>query len=120
MLQLQPRLLSMAAVAAALGALVLASSSSAAPVTLRLTSITPASAPEFTSVPVTLHGIGFSTTPGATVVSFGGTDAEDVNCTSTKSCTAMAPELPAGPVEVTVSIGASTSNAKPFTYETYS
>lgn len=118
MRQLTPRTLGLALLAVSLG--VLAPSASASATSLRLESITPPRAPEFTSVAVTIHGKGFSTVPGATIVSFGGTAAEDVICKSTSVCTAMTPELPAGPVEVQASVGELTSDTKTFTYETYS
>jgi hypothetical protein len=94
-------------------------SASAKPIT-QIKRITPTSAPEFSSIPVTIHGSNFSTTPGGTTVLFGTEPALSVTCASTQKCTAMAPELIAGPVEVKATSNGETSTAAiVFTYETY-
>lgn len=113
------RLLISAAMTASLGALALTSSSALAAPNLKLNGLKPKSAPEFTSIPVTLKGKEFSTTPGETTVSFGGTAATSVSCSSSTECTATTPFLPEGPVEVTVTVNGVTSAAKTFTLTTY-
>jgi len=113
------RLLGLVALSASLCALALASSASAATVTL--TRVSPASAPEFTSVLVKIRGSGFDTAPGSTTVSFGGTAATGVTCESSSRCTAMSPELGVGSVEVTATVeGVSSTGGPLFTYGTYS
>lgn len=59
---------------------------------------------------VTITGSRFSTAPGATSITFGGTPATDVTCASTTTCTATTPPGPVGPVTVVVATasGAST------------
>jgi uncharacterized protein (TIGR03437 family) len=94
-------------------------SASAKPIT-QIKRIMPASGPELSSIPVTIHGSNFSTAPGGTTVSFGGEPALSVTCASTQKCTAMTPELIAGPVEVKATSNGETSTAAIiFTYETY-
>ncbi len=94
--------------------------SAATPVT-QIKKIVPASGPELSSIPVEVKGSNFNTAPGATTVSFGGEPALSVSCESTKVCTAMTPELIAGPVEVTATSNGMTSTTPiTFTYETYS
>ncbi len=119
MRNLPMRLLGLTALSVSLGALLLAGAASAASVSI--TKIGPEGAPEFTSIPVKIHGHDFDTAPGATTVSFGGTEATDVSCTSVSLCTMMSPELGVGSVEVTITSGGMTStNSATFTYETYS
>jgi uncharacterized protein (TIGR03437 family) len=94
-------------------------SASAKPIT-QIGRIAPASGPELSSIPVTIHGSNFSTAPGGTTVSFGGEPATSVTCATTKKCTVMTPELVAGPVEVTATSNGMVSTAPiTFTYETY-
>lgn len=116
-----PIRMTMAATAAclALGTCGGVPTASAKPAT-QITSIMPASGPELSSIPVTIHGSNFSTEPGGTTVSFGGEPALSVTCASSKRCTAMTPELFEGPVEVTATSNGMTSTAPiTFTYETY-
>jgi IPT/TIG domain len=94
----------------------------ASAMTLRVTHVSPATTPEFTSVPVKIHGSGFATAPGATTISFGGTAASNVSCSSTTMCTAMTPELGMGVVSVTATVAGNTStgpNSANFTYGAY-
>jgi len=85
-----------------------------------ITQITPASGPEFSSVPVKIHGRNFNTAPGETLVTFGGTEALSVTCSSSRLCTATTPELPEGSVPVTVtSNGMTATSPEEFTYEKY-
>ncbi len=96
-------------------------SASASTQVTQIKKISPVSGPEFSSIPVKIKGSNFNTTPGETTVSFDGEPALSVSCESSKRCTAMTPELPAGPVEVTVtSNGMTSSTPATFTYETYS
>jgi hypothetical protein len=103
----------MAAVAA-LSALAFSPLASASAAT-QLKKLKPANGPEFASSTIDIKGKGFSTTPGATTVSFGGTSALSVNCPSSTLCVVTTPDLPAGPVAVTVTVGASTSMIRTFT-----
>jgi hypothetical protein len=94
--------------------------SAATPVT-QIKKIAPASGPELSSIPVKVRGSNFNTASGETMVFFGGEPALSVSCESSKVCTAMTPELIAGPVEVTVTSNGMTSTTPAiFTYETYS
>ena len=94
-------------------------SSAAAAVTV--TTVTPASGPEFSGIAVTVKGTGFSTTPGATVISFGGAAAKNVACTTTRLCTAVTPYSPEGSANVTATVESSTStNTVPFAFTVYS
>lgn len=94
--------------------------SAATPVT-QIKRISPASGPELSSIPVTIHGSNFNTSPGQTTISFGGSAASSVSCASSKVCTAMSPELPQGSVEVSVtSNGMTSATPVTFTNETYS
>ena len=81
--------------------------------------VSPISGPTETSIAVKIHGKGFGTVPGATTVSFGGTPAVSVNCTSPTLCTAVTPNLPIGPATVSVTTGGTTLNTQPFTVTTY-
>jgi uncharacterized protein (TIGR03437 family) len=102
----------------ALSVLAFSSVASASP-GLQLKRLKPASGPEYASSTIDLKGKGFSTTPGATTVSFGGTAALSVSCSSSTLCVVTTPELPDGPVAVTVTSGAETSAAQTFTATTY-
>jgi hypothetical protein len=101
-----------------LGTLALIGPAAAAASATQVTSVSPASGPELTSVPVKIRGSGFSTVPGATTVSFGGAPALLVTCKSHRVCTAWTPEAgTSGPVTVTATVGASTStNPVMFTF----
>jgi hypothetical protein len=113
-----PRLLLLPALAVSLG--LMSSAASAAP-GLALHRISPVSGPQLASTTVTLHGSGFSTTPGATQVSFGSEAALSVSCSSSRLCVASTPFVFAtGPVPVTVTVGASTSGSQTFTYVPFS
>ena len=112
-------LLSTAALAAVLSVLAVASSSAAAAVTV--TKVAPETGPEYSASTVKIHGTGFDTAPGSTTVSFGGQPATDVQCTSTKLCSALTPYAAEGTVPVTVTVGATTSTSPvTFTFTTYS
>jgi uncharacterized protein (TIGR03437 family) len=116
-----PIRMTMAAVAACLGLAICGpiATASAKPAT-QIASIEPASGPELSSIPVTIHGSNFSTEPGGTTVSFGGEPATSVSCANSKRCTVMTPELFEGPVEVTATSNGMTSTATiTFTYEAY-
>jgi IPT/TIG domain len=116
-----PVRMTLAAAAACLGLATCGpiATASAKPAT-QITSIEPASGPELSSIPVTIHGSNFSTEPGGTTVSFGGEAATSVKCVTNKRCTAMTPELFEGPVEVTATSNSMTSTATiVFTYEMY-
>jgi VCBS repeat-containing protein len=68
--------------------------------------------------PVTINGSGFSTTRGATTVTFGSTQSASVTCLASTRCVATAP-LGRGTVDVTVTVGGLTSPVTPadeFTY----
>lgn len=97
-------------------------SASAMGTVTQLKHITPASGPEFSSIPVKITGTDFNTAPGETTVDFGTEPATSVSCTSTKACTAMTPDnIAEGPVDVTVTSNGMTSSATvTFDYETYS
>lgn len=107
------RVLGLAA-AGALSALAFSSVASASS-GLKLTNLKPSDGPEFASSTIDVKGKGFSTTPGATSVSFGGTAALSVACSSSTLCVVTTPDLPLGPAAVTVTVGASTSMARTFT-----
>jgi len=86
-----------------------------------VTTISPVSGPQSSSIPFRVHGAHFDTDPGATSISFGGTEATDVNCPKPSVCTAMTPEIAAtGPVEVTVTTGGVALNPVLFTVTAYS
>jgi hypothetical protein len=109
----------MAAFAAVLSVMAVASASAAAAVTV--TSVSPTSGPEFAATSVKIHGTGFSTTPGATTVTFGAEASSNVECKSSKVCVAQTPFEFEGTVPVTVTVGASSSSGSvTFTYTTYS
>jgi uncharacterized protein (TIGR03437 family) len=114
---LSRRFVGVAAVGA-LSVLAFSSVASASP-GLQLKKLKPASGPEFASSTIDLKGKGFSTTPGATTVSFGGTAALSVACSSSTLCVVTTPDLPPGPVDVTVTSGASTSAPQTFTATEY-
>jgi uncharacterized protein (TIGR03437 family) len=105
----------------AVGALLVLAFSSVASASpgLQLKRLKPASGPEYASSTIDIKGKGFNTTPGATTVSFGGTAAPSVTCSSSTLCVVTTPDLPEGPVAVTVTTGASTSTAQTFTATTY-
>jgi hypothetical protein len=105
---------------ALIGILITSSAAYAAAPTI--TSLSPSTGPIFSSIPVKIHGSGFSTEAGGTTVTFGSEASTSVTCTSTKLCTA---ETPAGfglsgPVSVTATVGGITSNAATYTAEGYS
>jgi uncharacterized protein (TIGR03437 family) len=82
--------------------------------------VSPIGGPADTSIPVAIHGRGFDTTVGATTVSFGGTPAVSVDCTSPSLCRAISPNLSAGTVDVTVTTDGMTLNPETFTIAPYS
>ncbi len=84
-----------------------------------VTALSPASGPAFTATVVTITGTGFSTTGGATTVTFGTMPATNVLCSSTTTCTATSPFAGSGTVSVRVTTGGQTSAdtvADDFTY----
>ncbi len=113
------RLSVITALALSLSVLAVASASAAAAVTV--TKVTPETGPEFAATSVTIRGTGFSTTPGATTVSFGAQPATNVACKSSTLCTALSPYGAEGTVPVTVTVGSSTSTSPiSFTFTHYS
>jgi len=80
-----------------------------------ITSISPTSGPAAGGTTVTIQGSGLSASGAGTVVNFG---ANPVNatCSSAAACTAVSPPGVGGPVNVTATVGASTSNAVSFIY----
>ncbi|MCL4448967.1 MAG: IPT/TIG domain-containing protein, partial [Actinobacteria bacterium] len=84
-----------------------------------LTSISPNYGSQTGGTTVELVGTNFDTTPGGTTVDFGSVASTTVICTATTLCTATSPSGPSGggPVNVTVTTGAGTSNAVSFTYQ---
>jgi glucose/arabinose dehydrogenase len=70
--------------------------------------VIPSTGPSAGGTTVTITGTGFSTTPNATTVRFGTTQAGNVNCTSVTSCIATSPGG-AGTVDVTATVGGITS-----------
>lgn len=83
-----------------------------------VTEVSPARGPAPGGTAVTITGTGFSTSPGATAVSFGASPATGVSCSTSSTCMATSP-AGAGVVDVTVSVGGKTSPTGPadrFTY----
>jgi hypothetical protein len=68
---------------------------------------------------VAILGSNFSTAAGATTITFGGTPATNVACSTTGTCTATSPAHAAGIVDVVVNVGGQSNaitNADKFTY----
>ena len=84
-----------------------------------VTGIAPAQGPTAGGASVTISGTGFSTAPGATAVDFGATSATGVSCSSTTSCTAVAPTGAPAVVNVTATVAGITSAAGPLNSFTY-
>jgi Flp pilus assembly pilin Flp len=83
---------------------------------LIISTITPASGSTYGGTTVTITGVGFA--PGATIISFGGSNGTSVNCTTT-SCTVVTPVHAAGVVDVVVTVGGQTATSTgAFTYVT--
>lgn len=83
-----------------------------------ITGLSPAGGPAAGGTVVTITGTGFSTTPGATSVTFGGGAATAVGCASTTTCTAVSPPG-SGTVSVRVTVAGQQSLDVPaddFTY----
>lgn len=83
-----------------------------------VTQLGPAAGPAAGGTVVIVIGSGFSTTPGATTVTFGGRSATAVGCSSTEMCTAVSPPG-SGTVNVQVTVAGEQSPAAPdnrFTY----
>jgi sugar lactone lactonase YvrE len=84
--------------------------------------VTPANSPVTGSTIVTVTGSGFSTTAGATSVSFGTVPSPSVTCASTTSCSVLVPAATGtGTVDVTATVGgltSATSVADQFSYYT--
>jgi glucose/arabinose dehydrogenase len=68
-----------------------------------VTGVSPATGPAAGGTVVAITGTGFSATPGATAVKFGGWPAAAVSCASTTSCTATSPPG-SGTIDVTVMV----------------
>ena len=106
------------AMTALLSMFVVASSAAAA---VTVTKISPATGPEYSGIAVKIKGTGFSTTPGATTIAFGGEAAKDVVCSTSKSCTAVTPYVAEGTANVTATVAAVTStNTVPFAFSKFS
>ena len=84
-----------------------------------VTQLGPAAGPAAGGTVVIVIGTGFSTTPGATTVTFGGHSATAVGCTSTNMCTAVSPPG-SGTVNVQVTVAGQQSPAAPANRFTYS
>jgi IPT/TIG domain len=86
-----------------------------------LTSVSPASGPTVGGTTVTISGTGFAPGSTGTTFKFGAAQATDVSCESSTICTAVSPAHAAGPVDVKVTVGKTTSLKSPpgdrFTYE---
>jgi hypothetical protein len=82
--------------------------------------VSPISGPADTSISVAIHGRGFDTAAGATTVSFGGTPAVSVDCTSPGLCRAVSPNLGVGTIDVTVTTDDTVLNPETFTVSPYS
>ncbi len=81
--------------------------------------ISPVSAPAGTSIPIVIHGHGFSTTAGSTAVTFGGDPALSVTCPSPSKCTAVTPNLAVGSVAVGVTVDGTALNSVNLTVDAY-
>jgi alpha-tubulin suppressor-like RCC1 family protein len=62
---------------------------------------------------VTITGAGFATAPAATSFKFGTKKATGVKCSSSSTCTAIAPAHPVGTVAVIASVGKAASSSNP-------
>jgi hypothetical protein len=83
-----------------------------------VSSLSTTAGPSTGGTAVTISGVGFSTTPGATTVTFGAAAATGVTCGSTTQCTATSP-AGTGTVPVHVTVGGQTSAANPAATFTY-
>jgi hypothetical protein len=83
-----------------------------------VTQLGPAAGPAAGGTVVYVTGTGFSTTPGATTVTFGGHSATAVGCASTTMCTAVSPPG-SGTVNVEVTVAGLQSPAAPVNRFTY-
>jgi sugar lactone lactonase YvrE len=84
-----------------------------------VTGLTPAAGRSGHLTKVTIHGTGFATGRGATIIDFGRFSAIGVRCRSHTECTARAPAHARGAVEVTVTVDGLASGRRPgarFTY----
>ncbi len=84
--------------------------------TPEVTSVSPVSGPAGGGTVVTITGTGFSTTPGATGVSFGASAATGVSCSTTTTCTVTSP-AGSGVVHITATVDgrvSTTSSADQF------
>ncbi|MHB1524891.1 MAG: IPT/TIG domain-containing protein [Candidatus Dormibacteria bacterium] len=84
-----------------------------------VTAISPTSGSTAGGTTVTITGANFDTTAGATTVDFGSTPATEVSCASTTSCSAVSPPGWVGTVNVTATVGSTTTGltaADRFTY----
>jgi hypothetical protein len=88
------------------------------PMAPTVTGLDPSSGPAAGGTLMTITGSGFSPTPGATTISFGGVAAADASCSSATQCTATSPPG-IGTVSVRVTVGGQQSADTPaddFTY----
>src|SRR5207237_8916692 len=79
----------------------------------------PTSGPIAGGTSITITGTGFSTSPGATTVTFGANAGTAVSCSTTTSCAATSPAHAAATVDVRVTVASQTSAtgaADQFTY----
>ena len=84
-----------------------------------VTGVTPNSGLTDGGTGVTISGANFSTTPGATTITFGANAAANVSCSSSTTCTATSPSGSAGVVDVVVTVdgqSSATSSSDQFTY----
>jgi len=78
-----------------------------------VTDLSPASGPVEGGTLVTVDGSGFSPGSGTTKLRFGTAPASSVDCSSTTTCTGVAPKHKAGSVDVTALVNAMASTKNP-------
>jgi hypothetical protein len=82
--------------------------------------LTPSAGPPLGGTSVTVHGNGFALGSTATAFKFGATKAKSVNCTSSTTCSLIAPPHEAATVDVRATVNKATSVLSPpgdqFTY----
>ena len=108
-----------AAGALALAGVAVASGPAGASGSPSVTRISPISVPAGTSIPIKIHGHGFDTAVGAASVSFGGTPAVSVSCSSPSSCVAVSPNLTVGSVQVVLTSNGTALNGETLTVNAY-
>ncbi len=78
-----------------------------------ITDVTPATGSTTGGTSVTITGTGFGIGATATTVKFGGTRSPTVECTSTTTCTVVAPPRKAGTVDIRATVNRKTSKPSP-------